>query len=85
MPQLRLGLPGNTVVAKATEPNAIVCPLIIEQKPIYPIVHKVWYRLPHHEIWLISKRVLSQQASGTRDANQFPPDRLVQSITGVAV
>ncbi len=29
--------------------------------------------------------MLSQQASGTLDASQFPPDRLVQSITDVAV
>ena len=32
-----------------------------------------------------SIRVLSQQASGACDASQFSPDRLVQSITGVAV
>ena len=34
---------------------------------------------------IMCQRVLSQQASGTCDVSQFFPDRLVQSITGVAV
>ncbi len=33
----------------------------------------------------ITKRCISQQASGMCNASQFAPDRLVQSITGVAI
>ena len=36
-------------------------------------------------ITIIIKTCLSQEASGTCDASQLPPDRLVSSITGVVV
>ena len=37
----------------------------------------------HCTIIIIVKTFLSQEASGTCDASQLPPDRLVLSITGV--